>query len=170
MEISGKSVNLFFANFLQENYNSTLLLLHNERWYSCILKCLQYWVKEFREVQDILLSVVNLLVYVLVQCYPWFKFYFLSFQTCLRDLESCLGKRANGRFKLRFSQNRICADKNTPNQFLWIKLMWNYEFWCRSNEQYHKNKGKLGYICCSPKSDFESLFHHTLPYPRTIGK
>ena len=74
-------------------------------------------------MQDILLSVVNLLVYVLVQCYPWLKFYFLSFQTRLRDLESCLGKRANGRFKLRFSQNRICADKNTPNQFLWIKLM-----------------------------------------------
>ena len=93
MEISGKPVNLFFANFLQENYNSTLLLLHNERWYSCILKCLQYWVKEFKEKQDILLSVINLLVYVLVQCYPWFKFYFLSFQTRLRDLESCLGKR-----------------------------------------------------------------------------
>ena len=91
MEISGKSVNLFFANFLQENYNSTLLLLHYERWYSCA-KCLQYWVKEFKEVQDILLSVVNLLVYVLVQCYPWFKFYFLLFQTRLRDLESCLGK------------------------------------------------------------------------------
>ena len=92
MEISGKSVNLFFANFLQENYNSTLLLLHYERWYSCTLKCLQYWVKEFKEVQDILLSVINLLVYVLVQCYPWFKFYFLFFQTHLRDLESCLGK------------------------------------------------------------------------------
>ena len=44
-------------------------------------------------MQDILLSVVNLLVYVLGQCYPWFKFYFLSFQTRLRDLESCLGKR-----------------------------------------------------------------------------
>ena len=59
MEISGKSVNLFFANFLQENYNSTLLLPHYERWYSCTLKCLQYWVKEFKEVQDILLSVVR---------------------------------------------------------------------------------------------------------------
>ena len=43
-------------------------------------------------MQDILLSVINLLVYVLVQCYPWLKFYFLLFQTRLRDLESCLGK------------------------------------------------------------------------------
>ena len=42
MEISGKSVNLFFANFLQENYNSTLSLLNYEQWYSCTLKCLQY--------------------------------------------------------------------------------------------------------------------------------
>ena len=92
MEISGKSVNLFFANFLQENYNSTLSLLNYEQWYSYALKCLQYWVKEFKEVQDILLSVVTLLVYVSVQCYPWFKFYFLLFQTHLRDLESCLGK------------------------------------------------------------------------------
>ena len=92
MEISGKSVNLFFANFLQENYNSTLSLVNYEQWYSCTLKCLQYWVKKFKEVQDVLLSVVTLLVYVSVQCYPWFKFYFPLFQTHLRDLESCLGK------------------------------------------------------------------------------
>ena len=46
------------------------------------------------------------------------------------------------RFKLRISQNKKQADKNCPEQFLYIKLEWNYLFLNRSNKQLTTIKGK----------------------------
>ena len=47
------------------------------------------------------------------------------------------GKRqtANVIVRLRISQNRKQADKNCPEQFLCMKLAWNYLFLSRSNKQ-----------------------------------
>ena len=35
-------------------------------------------------------------------------------------------KKAKVRFTLRISQYRKRADKNSPKQFLWIKVSWDY--------------------------------------------
>ena len=83
-----------------------------------------------------------------------------------------LRQMANRRFKyLRFSQNRIhvCADKNTPNVFPWIK--------CETTNSdvevmnsITKIKQNLVTFAVHQNSDLKSLYHHTLPYPRTIGR
>ena len=39
---------------------------------------------------------------------------------------SRIRQTANGRFKLRISQNRKWAGKNSSEQFVWIKIAWNY--------------------------------------------
>ena len=57
---------------------------------------------------------------------------------------------ANLRFKLRISQNRKQADKNCPEQFLYIKLEWNYLFLSRSNKQLTTIKGKT--LSCGTNS------------------
>ena len=44
--------------------------------------------------------------------------------------------------KLRISQNRKQADENYPEQFLWIKLAWNYVFLSRYNKQETTIEGK----------------------------
>ena len=50
-----------------------------------------------------------------------------------RDWQSHLLVRqtANGRFKLRISQNSKWSDKNSLKQFLWMKITWNYLCFCR---------------------------------------
>ena len=46
-----------------------------------------------------------------------------------------LRRTASVRFKLRNSQNKKWADKNSSEQLLWIELAWIYRFWSSHNEQ-----------------------------------
>ena len=50
----------------------------------------------------------------------------LAGQRKRRVYASRIRQTANVRFKLRISQNRKCADKNSSKQFLWIKSCVNY--------------------------------------------